>query len=119
MPPALLRCLSPFLLCLSLLSLPTHAADPARTLRVALSIAETSFDPAFASDAASDDVIGAIFDAMLDYDYLARPVKLIPRALEALPTVEDGGRAYLCKVRKAIYFTPDPVFKGVRREGLH
>jgi len=97
---------------------PMHAraADPAKTLRVALSIAETSFDPAFASDAASDDVIGAIFDAMLDYDYLARPVKLIPRALEALPTVEDGGRAYLCKVMKGVYFTPDPAFKGVRRE---
>ena len=97
---------------------PTHAraADPAKTLRVALSIAETSFDPAFASDAASDDVIGDIFDAMLDYDYLARPVKLIPRALEALPTVEDGGRAYLCRVKKGVYFTPDPAFKGVRRE---
>ena len=70
-----------------------HAADPAKTLRVALSIAETSFDPAFASDAASDDIIGAVFDAMLDYDYLARPVKLVPRALEALPTVEEGGKA--------------------------
>ena len=35
-----------------------------------------------------------IFDAMLDYDYLARPVKLVPRALEAMPTVEDGGKAY-------------------------
>jgi ABC-type transport system substrate-binding protein len=96
--------------------LPAHAADAAKTLRVALSIAETSFDPAFASDAASDDVIGAIFDAMLDYDYLARPVKLIPRALEALPTVEDGGRAYLCRVKKGVFFTPDPAFKGVRRE---
>jgi ABC-type transport system substrate-binding protein len=96
--------------------LPAHAADAAKTLRVALSIAETSFDPAFASDAASDDVIGAIFDAMLDYDYLARPVKLIPRALEALPTVVDGGRAYLCRVKKGVFFTPDPAFKGVRRE---
>src|SRR6476661_1041852 len=97
---------------------PMHAraADPGKTLRVALSIAETTFDPAFASDAASDDIIGAIFDAMLDYDYLARPVKLIPRALESLPTVEDGGKAYLCKVRRGIYFTPDPVFKGARRE---
>jgi ABC-type transport system substrate-binding protein len=101
---------------LLLVCAPSRAADPAKTLRVALSIAETTFDPAFASDAASDDIIGAIFDAMLDYDYLARPVKLIPRALEALPTVEDGGKAYLCKVRKGIYFTPDPVFKGVRRE---
>ena len=91
-------------------------ADPAKTLHVAFSIAETSFDPAFATDAASDAVIGNIFDAMLDYDYLARPVKLVPRALEALPTVEEGGRIFICHVRKGIYFTPDPAFKGRPRE---
>jgi oligopeptide transport system substrate-binding protein len=92
------------------------AADPAKVLRVALSIAETSFDPAFASDAASDAVIENVFDSMLDYDYLARPVVLVPRALEAMPTVEEGGKVYLCRVRKGIYFTPDPAFKGQRRE---
>ena len=115
-PLAMLRVLLCISFALALCAAPSRAADPAKTLRVALSIAETTFDPAFASDAASDDIIGAIFDAMLDYDYLARPVKLIPRALEALPMVEDAGKAYLCKVRKGIYFTPDPVFKGVRRE---
>src|SRR5438067_9267737 len=35
---------------------PARAADSTKTLRVALSIAETSFDPAFASDAASDAI---------------------------------------------------------------
>jgi len=91
-------------------------AEPAKTLRVAMQIAETSFDPAFASDAASDSVMSNIFDAMLDYDYLARPVKLVPRALEEMPVVEEGGRAYLCKIRKGIFFTPDPAFKGTPRE---
>ena len=100
----------------ALLAPGSRAADPAKVLRVAMSIAETSFDPAFATDAASDSIIENVFDSMLDYDYLARPVKLVPRALEAMPTVEDGGRAYLCRVRKGIYFTPDPVFKGKRRE---
>ena len=93
-----------------------RGADPAKVLHVAFSIAETSFDPAFASDAASDGIIEHIFDSMLDYDYLARPAQLVPRALEALPTVEDGGRSYLCRVLKGLYFTPDPAFKGHRRE---
>src|SRR5574340_1249428 len=84
-----------------------RAAGPVKTLRAAFSIAETSFDPAFASDAASDAIIENVFDSMLDYDYLARPVRLVPRALEAMPTVEEGGRSYLCHVRKGIYFTPD------------
>ena len=77
---------------------------------------ETSFDPGFASDAASDSIIANIFDAMLDYDYLARPVKLVPRVLETLPSVEDGGRTYVCRLRKGIHFTPDPAFKGKPRE---
>ncbi len=94
----------------------TTAVAPPKTVRVAMTIAETSFDPAFASDAASDGIIENVFDSMLDYDLLARPVKLVPRALVAMPTVEDGGRTYVCHVRKGVFFTPDPAFKGRRRE---
>ena len=97
-------------------AMPAAAADASKTLRIALQIAETSFDPAFASDAASDSVLSNIFDSMLDYDYLARPVKLVPRSLESMPTVEEGGKTYLCRIRKGIFFTPDPAFKGKPRE---
>ena len=90
--------------------------DTVKTLRIAFSIAETSFDPAFASDAASDSVIASVFESMLDYDYLARPVRLRPLALEAMPKVEDDGRTYIARVRKGIFFTPHPAFKGQRRE---
>ena len=103
-------------LVVSLAQLPAVAADTVRTMHVALAIAETSFDPAFASDAASDDIIATINEAMLDYDYLARPVQLVPRTLESLPVVEDGGKSFTMKVRKGIYFTPDPAFKGKSRE---
>jgi ABC-type transport system substrate-binding protein len=95
---------------------PADAADAPKTLRVAFGIAETSFDPAFASDAASDGIIANVFESMLDYDYLARPLKLVPRALEAMPSVEDGGRTYVCRVRKGVFFTPHPAFKGKPRE---
>ena len=92
------------------------AADAAKTLRVALSSAEMSFDPQFSADAGTDSIIDHIFDAMLDYDYLARPVKLVPRTLEAMPTVEDGGATYTFKLKHGIFFTPDPSFKGRPRE---
>ncbi|MGZ3236404.1 MAG: ABC transporter substrate-binding protein, partial [Burkholderiaceae bacterium] len=48
--------------------------------------------------------------------YLARPVKLKPNTLERLPEVSADGAVYLCRIRRGIYFTPDPAFKGVRRE---
>ena len=92
------------------------AAEPPRVLRAMLQIAETSFDPQFASDAASDAVIAEVYEAMLDYDYLARPVKLVPRTLEALPTTADGGRTWTARLRKGIRFTPDPAFGGRPRE---
>jgi len=94
----------------------SNAADPGKTLRVVFPIAETSFDPQFASDAASVSVIANIYEPMLHYDYLARPVKLAPRTLEAMPTLEDGGKTYVCHIRKGIFFTNDPAFKGKPRE---
>jgi ABC-type transport system substrate-binding protein len=54
------------------LASPAAAAEAAKTLRVVFAIAETSFDPQFASDAASDSVTSNIYEQMLDYDYLAR-----------------------------------------------
>ena len=116
MPIVILRCLCTLLASTLLAAAPATATDATKTLRVAYSIAETTFDPAFASDAASDGIIVNIFDTMLDYDYLARPVRLVPRALEAMPTVEDGGKSYLCRIRKGVHFTTDPAFKGKRRE---
>ncbi len=110
------RALHVFLLASSLAIVSAHAADPGKTLHVAFPIAETSFDPAFASDAASDGILANIMEAMLDYDYLARPVKLVPRTLEAMPLVEENGQTYTMKVRKGILFTPDPAFKGKLRE---
>ena len=58
------------------------AADSGKVLRTAFSIAESSFDPVLAWDAASDAVIEHIEEPMLDYEYLARPVKLAPRTVE-------------------------------------
>jgi ABC-type transport system substrate-binding protein len=92
-----------------------QAAEP-RVLRTMLQIAETSFDPAFASDAASVSVIAEVFDTMLDYDYLARPATLVPRALVALPTTDDGGKTWTCRVKPGIRFAPDPAFGGKPRE---
>jgi ABC-type transport system substrate-binding protein len=93
-----------------------EAAVPNKTLRVAVSAAETSFDPAFAFDDISSVVVDSIMEAMLDYDYLARPVKLVARTLEAIPTIEEGGKLYICKVRVGIFFAFDPAFKGKPRE---
>ena len=101
---------------LLLLSFAVAASDPAKVLHAAWSIAETSFDPILGWDAASESVIEEINEAMLEYEYLARPVKLAPLTLERLPEVSDRGATYVCHVRKGILFAADPAFKGKPRE---
>jgi oligopeptide transport system substrate-binding protein len=92
------------------------AADPNKLLRLEFEVAETGFDPAKVQDYYSQEVDEAIFEPLLTYDYLARPAQLVPRAAEAMPTVSDRARTYVFKLRKGIYFAPDPAFQGKRRE---
>ncbi|HTS20253.1 MAG TPA: ABC transporter substrate-binding protein [Casimicrobiaceae bacterium] len=101
---------------LLLVSFAAAAADSSKVLHVALSIAETSFDPILGWDAASESVIEEISETMLGYEYLARPVKLAPLTLERLPEVSDNGATYVCHLRKGIFFASDPAFKGKPRE---
>jgi ABC-type transport system substrate-binding protein len=92
------------------------AADPGKVLRLSFPVAETGFDPVRVSDLYSNTVNEAIFEPLLTYDYLARPAKLVPATAEAMPEVSDNGRTYILRLKRGIHFTPDPAFKGQRRE---
>ena len=95
----------------------SHAAGhPLKVLRLAALQAENSFDPARESEEASLQYCENIFDSMLGYDYLARPVKLVPNTVTALPDVSENGSVYTLHIRPGIFFEPDPAFKGKRRE---
>lgn len=91
-------------------------ADPAKVLRQSFEAADDGFDAQRTTSLYSVWVAEAIFESLLTYDYLARPAKLAPGAAEALPEISDDGKKYVFHVRKGIYFAPDPVFKGVKRE---
>ncbi len=95
---------------------PALASGNGKTLRVTFQAAETGFDPVRISDYYSGTVIGAVFDPLLTYDYLARPARLVPNVTESMPLITDSGRSYTLKIRPGIYFADDPVFKGVKRE---
>lgn len=92
------------------------AADPNKVLRVMFPTAETGFDPVAVSDLYSNTINEAIFERLLTYDYLARPAKLTPMTAEAMPEVRENGRVYVFRIRKGIFFNPDPAFKGKERE---
>ena len=91
----------------------THAP---RILRFAFPIAETGFDPAQISDTYSRTVSGAFFDAPLEFEYLARPLRMRPNTAVALPEVSADFTTYTFRIQPGIFFADDPAFKGARRE---
>lgn len=92
------------------------AADQGKVLRYAFEVAETGFDPAQISDLYSSNLIANVFDTPLTYDYLARPIRLIPNTLAAMPEVTENGTLYTMRVRAGIFFADDAAFKGGKRE---
>jgi ABC-type transport system substrate-binding protein len=98
------------------LAVSAFAADPRKVIRYAVPSAERGFDCAQESDENTGTLCDNIFDSLLQYDYLARPVRLQPRAAAAMPEITDAGRTYTIRVKHGIFFTPDAAFGGVPRE---
>lgn len=89
---------------------------PASQLNVLLTTPESSLDPAVASDIPSVSLNENIFEPMLRYDYLARPLKLKPNTLSAMPQLSEGGKTYTLHLQPGILFSPHPLFAGRPRE---
>ncbi len=89
---------------------------PQKIVRAAFQSAERGFDCATESDSATSSLCDHIFDSLLQYDHLARPIALQPRAALALPEVSADGLTYTMRIKRGIYFTDHPAFGGRRRE---
>src|SRR5262245_32327906 len=116
--PVLARCfrnLVMALLYVGLLGSSAYAAEK-KTLKIAFRSAETGFDPQRIQDRLSAGICENFFESFLSYDWLARPVKLVPQVVEAVPVAEEGGTRFTFHIKPGIYYADDPAFKGQRRE---
>ena len=95
---------------------PAALAAEKKVLRVAFPTAETGFDPQRIEDRYSVGICENLFEPLLTYDYLARPVKLVPLTAEKVPEPEEGGTRYTFRIRPGILYADDPAFKGQKRE---
>ena len=94
-----------------------NAAGTRKTLRVAQqTISPGPLDPAQVNGIYGANIIDNIFEPMLQYDYLARPLKLVPLTLREMPEVLEEGRVYICRLKRGVYFADDAAFNGKRRE---
>jgi ABC-type transport system substrate-binding protein len=85
-------------------------------LNVAFRSAETNFDPSNISDIYSRTITPHIFEALYQYDHLARPAKIKPLLADGMPEVSPDFKTWTIRVRPGIFFADDPAFKGKRRE---
>jgi len=95
---------------------PTTAPGVAKVLRYAFPVAETGFDPAQVTDLYSNTVLAHIFEAPLEFEYLALPARMRPNTAAALPEVSADFRRFVVTLRPGTYFADDAAFKGARRE---
>ncbi len=87
-----------------------------KTLRLAFPVAETGFDPVQSQDLYSNAINSHVFDAPLEYDYLARPARLRPNTAAAMPELSSDFRTLTLRIRPGIRFADDPAFNGTPRE---
>src|SRR6185369_900239 len=83
-------------------------AGGTKVLRYALRVAETGFDPAQISDLYSSTMTANMFDALYEYAFLARPVRLRPNTATAMPEASDDFKTFTIHIKPGIYFSDDP-----------
>ena len=87
-----------------------------KVLRYAFLVAETTFDPAQISDLYSRTVAAGMFEAPLEYEFLAKPARMRPNTAVAMPEVSADFKTFTFRIKPGIHFADDPAFKGQKRE---
>ncbi len=67
-------------------------------------------DPGISGEVSSSLAISRIYEGLLQYDYLARPYKVVPLLAESMPNISDDGLVYIFRIRRGIFFQDDPCF---------
>lgn len=99
---------------IAFLSLTSRAAQPVRDTRTAFGVGGDfkGFDPVDCGDVESADQVSRIYEGLLEYAYLERPYRAVPRLAEALPEVSADGLCYTFRLRKGVRFADDTCFPG-------
>ena len=70
------------------------------------------FDPVDAGDVESAAEVSHVYEGLLEYAYLERPYRPIPRLAEAMPDVSPDGLTYTFRIKPGVHFIDDPCFPG-------
>jgi ABC-type transport system substrate-binding protein len=72
-----------------------------------------TLDPGNIGDTTSSSIAGNVFETLYNYDYQARPYKLIPEIASGMPQISVDGLTWTIKLKKGIhYFDPEAKIPG-------
>lgn len=69
-----------------------------------------SLDPVLANDIYSQRMVLQIYEGLLHFHYLKRPLTLEPLLAEAMPTISSDGKVIVFKIKKGVRFQDDAAF---------
>ena len=69
-----------------------------------------SLDPADGSTQYDNRCVSQIYETLLQYKYLKRPLELEPLLLEEMPQVSEDGKTYQFKLKKGVDVPGRPCF---------
>ena len=98
------------LFCGCLLFLLTISYSSAQTVFHTRQERVNSMDPANADAVPASQAASLVYETLLEYDYAARPYRLIPGVAIALPEVSSNGQVYVFHLDLEARFHPDPCF---------
>ncbi|MGE4130310.1 MAG: ABC transporter substrate-binding protein [Bdellovibrionales bacterium] len=88
------------------------------SIQYALNSNIKSLDPSQAADLYTNEVVSNIFETLMEYHYLKRPLEVQPLLAEAMPTVSKDGLIHTFKLKKGVKFQDSEVFPGGKGRDL-
>lgn len=83
--------------------------------------APRTLDPAVAYTTSANAIVSAVYDPLLQYDFLKRPYELIPALALDVPKVEyheDGSASYIFRLRNGLHFAEDEAFTAFSQSSV-
>lgn len=71
-----------------------------------------SLDPVLAQDVYSQRLVLQVYEGLLHFHYLKRPLQLEPQLAASMPVVSEDGKVITFKIKKGVYFQDDVAFPG-------
>lgn len=92
---------------------PFTTAQETKTLRIPMTTAGPgTLDPAMGSTTYENRTASCLYETLLQYKYLKRPLELEPLLLTEMPEVTEGGKVWRFTLQPGIMFHDDPCFPG-------